>query len=80
MALIGAFEDYVGAHVPSPGRLTEEQLQGLTEIRVNVEVVREVTDPGAELAAREIAATSGALTAAEAAERLAVSPARVFSG
>jgi hypothetical protein len=76
-AFIGAFEDYAGGHAPSPGRLTEEQVQGLTEIGVNVEVVGGVTDPGAELAARETAVTSGALTAAEAAKRLSVSPTRV---
>jgi len=76
-AFIGAFEDYAGGHAPSPGRLTDEQVQGLTEIGVNVEVVGGVTDPGAELAARETAVTSGALTAAEAAERLSVSPTRV---
>jgi hypothetical protein len=74
---IGAFEDYAGGHAPSPGRLTDEQAQGLTEIGVNVEVIREVTDPGAELAARETAVTSSALTASEAAKRLSVSPTRV---
>lgn len=74
---IGAFEDYAGGHAPSPGRLTDEQVRGLTELGVNVEVIGELTDPGAELAARETAVTSGALTAAEAAKRLAVSPTRV---
>jgi hypothetical protein len=74
---IGALEDYAGGHAPSPGRLTDEQEKGLTEIGVNVEVIREVTEPGAELAARETAVTSGALTAAEAAKRLSVSPTRV---